>query len=121
LSKIKIPKGSSLVRKNYTVPKPIPKRELKNLFRTALNRGLVSFDSQHLRERMFERNVDILDITHVLKKGRAKIESKWHDDIKKWRYTVTEKDLNNRKLSVPLEIVFGCSDELIQIFIITVF
>lgn len=55
----------------------------------------------HARKRMTERDLDVLDIQHIIRYGQVTDHSMPKD---LWRYKVVGKALDNRKASALIEI-----------------
>jgi len=86
-----------------TRPPRLSPAEAKRKILLILEEGTVDF-SAHCRRRMSDRNVDDLDIVHVLKEGQIIREAEWDEEHGNWKYRVEGTDIEGDDLTSILVI-----------------
>lgn len=81
----------------------ITHEELEDRIREILSYGIVRYNWPHLKERMDERNYDMGDIRHILRKG--KILEFEEEGNGKYRCKVRGEDLEGDKGTVIVSVI----------------
>ncbi len=91
------------------------KREALKLIRRIAQEGKVIL-SRHAQQRMQERNVTAEDISFSIKNGIINAEPEIHIKTGRWTYRVEGKDVNERVMSLLIDVY----EEDVIIIILTV-
>ena len=83
-------------------PKPLKAEDVLKIVSVALARGRV-YPSNHIRQRMKERNFDINDAIQVLENARE-ARPKWNTKLAAWNYDLDGKDVEGEKLTIRVAI-----------------
>ena len=83
-------------------PKPLKAEDVLKIVSVALARGRV-YPSNHIRQRMKERNFDINDAIQVLENTKE-ARPKWNTKLATWNYDLDGKDIEGEKLTIRIAI-----------------
>lgn len=83
-------------------PKPLKAEDVLKIVSVALARGRV-YPSNHIRQRMKERNFDINDAIQVLENAKE-ARPKWNTKSATWNYDLDGKDIEGEKLTIRVAI-----------------
>ena len=83
-------------------PKPLKAEDVLKIVSVALARGRV-YPSNHIRQRMKERNFDINDAIRVLENAKE-ARPKWNAKSAAWNYDLDGKDIEGEKLTIRIAI-----------------
>lgn len=83
-------------------PKPLKAEDVLKIVSVALARGRV-YPSNHIRQRMRERNFDINDAIQVLENAKE-ARPKWNAKIGAWNYDLYGKDIEGQALTIRIAI-----------------
>lgn len=83
-------------------PKPLKAEDVLKIVSVALARGRV-YPSNHIRQRMKERNFDINDAIQVLENTKE-ARPKWNTKSASWNYDLYGKDVEGEKLTIRIAI-----------------
>ena len=82
-----------------------------------LKEGTIDFSFHCWHERMPERKVSVLDVGHVLGRGRVVREAEWDSRYEQWKYRVEGTDVEGDEL-IAITVIF---EPDLSILVVTVF
>jgi hypothetical protein len=92
------------------------KAEALRIIQRILKDGILFF-TQHCKDRMIIRDVQMQDIVYVLKNGKITREPERHQATGNWIYNVEGKSLEDEILTIPVDI----DEEQTMIRLLTIF
>jgi hypothetical protein len=78
------------------------KRIKETILKIANSGGLVLTD--HVEQKMSERNFTIRDVINVLLNGRLKKKRGFDEEYQEWKYSIVGRDIDGTKLSIVFTI-----------------